>query len=123
MLVGTIMNEFQQEVPISIIYDNRFSNIFSNFHRNTKFFNGKVRIRCNNRTSREINTFTHKIASDTTTFSINAFFDRFQRSPRTLRNGRSTWNIIIYDCRNIILQNSSPVIDYMGLSILRNFLL
>ena len=109
-----ILYQFHQVITVAIIRHYRFGNIHGDFLRHTQLSNRQIGITRDDRAGAEIHTFSHKIASDTSIFTIQTTHDTLQRATRALRHRHCPLDFIIYNHRHKILKNLGEIFNHIG---------
>ena len=81
--------------------------VFSDFNRDAQLIKSQVWVGSDDRASRKIYTLTHKVASQTTLFSLESRTDSLNRLPRLVLLCTSALNVIIHHSCYVKLEHLS----------------
>jgi hypothetical protein len=80
-------------------------------YRHPKLIEGQARVWGNDRASREVNSFAHKVVPDSAVFAFESFFNRFKRLTRLLFVLGLTSNTVVHERRHVKLNAHGQLID------------
>lgn len=114
MLLGTIANLLHEAFAILQCDTLGEREIRRNLRRNTEFIQLNVGIGRDHRTSREVDTLTHEVATNTTLLGTHAGLEGTERATRTLDGRVETLDIVIHLRRHILLKEHRALRENIG---------
>lgn len=113
MGVGSVADVADQTVTVEGVHDLRKGQICRNLLRNTELVQLNVRIRRNDRASREVHALSHQVTAHTTRLSSEARLQSTKRTTRALSGRSETLDVVVHIGRHIVLNHRSVLIDHL----------
>lgn len=114
MLVRSVANVRGQTVAIVRIRNLGEGQIHRNLLRHTKLIQIDVRIRRNDRTSREVDTLSHQVTANTSRLGTEARLQCAERTSRPLSRRSQTLDVIVHIRCHVVLNHGRVLVNHLG---------
>lgn len=108
---GTILNESLHLIEVVRRHCLGVRQVSRDGQRHTKLVELQVRVRRDDCSRREVDSFAHEIASQATFFAFEPCSDGSQRLSRLMFLLRLTTNVIVHESRHEVLQNVAYLVQ------------